>query len=116
MPIKRELTPASEDDVKPKKMSKQSLVKPAGSPAKASIIATNNAHRPITSNLANAQGHRLIAKNSWSHSEETKFREAINVIVKKHLWNELKGDEEVNKRGANGVGEHWKALYKKMQV
>ncbi|WWC89277.1 uncharacterized protein L201_004198 [Kwoniella dendrophila CBS 6074] len=42
-------------------------------------------------------------KTSWSESEETKFREGINAIVKKHLWNELKLDPGLSKRGANGV-------------
>ncbi|WVQ67653.1 uncharacterized protein L199_005856 [Kwoniella botswanensis] len=53
-------------------------------------------------------------KTSWTSSEEAKFRQGINAIVKKHLWNELKSNPEMVKRGANGVAQHWIAMYKKM--
>jgi hypothetical protein len=46
----------------------------------------------------------------WSDSEEKKFLEAIDRIVKPNLWAELKGDDEVGKRGANGVRSHWDAM------
>jgi hypothetical protein len=46
----------------------------------------------------------------WSNSEEKKFLEAIDKIVKLNLWAELKGDDEVGKRGANGVRSHWDAM------
>jgi hypothetical protein len=46
----------------------------------------------------------------WSNSEEKTFLEAIDKIVKLNLWAELKGDDEVGKRGANGVRSHWEAL------
>jgi hypothetical protein len=36
--------------------------------------------------------------------------EAIDQIVKLNLWAELKFDDEVGKRGANGVRSHWEAL------
>jgi hypothetical protein len=36
--------------------------------------------------------------------------EAIDQIVKLNLWAELKGDDEVGKRGANGVRSHWDAM------
>jgi len=36
--------------------------------------------------------------------------EAIDKLVKSGLWGELKTDEEVSKRGANGVRSHWDAL------
>jgi hypothetical protein len=49
-------------------------------------------------------------KKIWSNSEEQKFLEAIDKIVKSSLWAELKGDEEVGKRGANGVRSHWDAM------
>jgi hypothetical protein len=45
-------------------------------------------------------------KKTWSNSEEQKFLEAIDQIVKLNLWAELKGDDEVGKRGANGVRSH----------
>jgi len=49
-------------------------------------------------------------KESWSDSEEQKFLEAIDKIVILNLWAELKGDDEVGKRGANGVRSHWDAM------
>jgi len=49
-------------------------------------------------------------KKTWSNSEEQKFLEAIDKIVKLYLWAELKGDDEVGKRGANGVRSHWDAM------
>jgi hypothetical protein len=49
-------------------------------------------------------------KKTWSNSEEKKFLEAIDRTVKMNLWAELKGGDEVGKRGANGVRSHWDAM------
>jgi len=48
--------------------------------------------------------------SSWSASEEKKFLEKIDKIVKSNIWAELKFDDEVGKRGANGVRSHWDAM------
>ncbi|WWC70035.1 uncharacterized protein I206_103979 [Kwoniella pini CBS 10737] len=53
-------------------------------------------------------------KTPWTVSEEKKFKEGINSVVKKYLWNEIKSDPEISRRGANGVAGHWIALYKKL--
>jgi len=39
------------------------------------------------------------ASSPWSSSEEQKFLEVIDKIVKASLWAELKGDDEVGKEG-----------------
>jgi len=49
-------------------------------------------------------------KKTWSASEEKKFLEAIDKLMISGLWGELKSDDEVAKRGANGVRSHWDAL------
>ncbi|WVF71498.1 hypothetical protein IAT40_006304 [Kwoniella sp. CBS 6097] len=53
-------------------------------------------------------------KKPWTEAEERAFREGINNIVKKYLWAELKADPMIAKRGANGVSQHWIAMYKKL--
>jgi hypothetical protein len=47
---------------------------------------------------------------SWSASEEEKFLEAIDRLMRAHLWNEVKSDQEISLRGANGVRSYWEAL------
>ncbi|WVW83960.1 hypothetical protein I302_105983 [Kwoniella bestiolae CBS 10118] len=93
MPIKRENPSNSdgEDDLKPlietpTKKSKKTA--PTTSP--------NKERRP------------------WTESEELALKEAIHAIVKRNLWNEVKGNSELVKRGADGVVALWNALYKKM--
>ena len=49
-------------------------------------------------------------KKKWSDGEEARFVAAIDAIVKKGLWSEIKGDDELGKRGANGIRSHWEAL------
>ncbi|OCF74621.1 hypothetical protein I204_05000 [Kwoniella mangroviensis CBS 8886] len=90
MPPKRERTPSSserERDLKP-------------------FVEEQNGNEK-KKKLANSPSR---TKTSWTSSEELKFREGINAIVKKHLWNELKSDPEMAKRGANGVAQHWIAM------
>ncbi|WWC62015.1 uncharacterized protein I303_104602 [Kwoniella dejecticola CBS 10117] len=53
-------------------------------------------------------------KTSWTAAEEATFKEGINVVVKRHLWTELKNDPQMAQRGANGIAQHWIALYKRM--
>jgi hypothetical protein len=48
--------------------------------------------------------------SAWTASEERRFLEAIDRLVKGGLWAELKSDDEAGKRGANGVRSHWDAL------
>lgn len=55
-------------------------------------------------------GSAKKTSSSWSASEEKIFLEAIDRLVKSNLWAELKGDQEVGKRGANGVRSHWDAM------
>ncbi|WRT66416.1 uncharacterized protein IL334_003372 [Kwoniella shivajii] len=88
MPPKRECNSDTEEDVKTTPKQKKTKTPPS-SPSK--------------------------SKTSWTAEEEYKFREGINGIIKKNLWNELKSDPDMVRRGANGVAEHWKAMFKKMQ-
>ncbi|WRT66417.1 uncharacterized protein IL334_003373 [Kwoniella shivajii] len=52
-------------------------------------------------------------RKPWTESEENQLRQAINNIVKRNLWNEVKTNPELVKRGADGVNNHWTAIYKK---
>ncbi|WVQ99441.1 hypothetical protein IAU59_006576 [Kwoniella sp. CBS 9459] len=93
MAPKRELVDSSEDEFKPK---------PKAEPSTPTKKSRSNPSSPSKE------------KKSWSEAEERAFREGINNIVKKHLWAELKGDPMIAKRGANGVSQHWIAMYKKI--
>ncbi|WVW83961.1 hypothetical protein I302_105984 [Kwoniella bestiolae CBS 10118] len=70
--------------------------------------------KPFIEKKKKVAGSPSKTKTSWTTTEEIKFRDGINAIVKKHLWNELKNDPELVKRGSNGVAQHWIAMYKKM--
>ncbi|WWD17255.1 hypothetical protein CI109_101693 [Kwoniella shandongensis] len=54
-------------------------------------------------------------KKKYTDEEEARFLAALDKIAKQHLWNELKGDEELSRRGANGIRSHWDALYRKLK-
>ncbi|WWC70037.1 uncharacterized protein I206_103981 [Kwoniella pini CBS 10737] len=55
-------------------------------------------------------------KQPWTDFEEKQFKEAIHNIVKKGIWSEIKMNfPDLSKRGADGVSNHWAAMYKKMQ-
>lgn len=46
----------------------------------------------------------------WSRDEEARFLDHIDALVKANLWAAIKNDEELRKRGANGVRSHWDAM------
>ncbi|KAK8864445.1 hypothetical protein IAR55_001694 [Kwoniella newhampshirensis] len=54
-------------------------------------------------------------KKKYTSEEERRFLAALDKIAKQHLWNELKGDPELGKRGANGIRSHWDAMYRKLK-
>jgi hypothetical protein len=63
-----------------------------------------------TPKKAKTKSDSLIARQPWSSTEERKFLESMDKIMKAHLWNEIKQDAELSKRGANGVRSHWDAM------
>jgi hypothetical protein len=63
-----------------------------------------------TPKIAKTKSDSLIARQPWSSTEERKFLESMDKIMKAHLWNEIKQDAELRKRGANGSRSHWDAM------
>lgn len=63
-----------------------------------------------TPKKAKTKSDSLVARQPWSTTEERKFLEAMDKIMKAHLWNEIKQDAELRKRGANGSRSHWDAM------
>jgi hypothetical protein len=48
-------------------------------------------------------------RKPWTIEEEGNFMAAVDAVVKKHLWNEVK-DTALAERGANGIRSHWDAI------
>ena len=86
--------------------------KPIPETPKKTKIESTNPISSATSTPTKAEASPSPKKTSsaWSPLEEQKFLEAIDRLVKIGLWAELKGDEDVARRGANGVRSHWDAL------
>lgn len=51
----------------------------------------------------------ILSQLPWSAEEEKEFNAAIDRIIKKHLWDEVKNHPLLSARKANGVRSHWNA-------
>ncbi|WWC89275.1 uncharacterized protein L201_004196 [Kwoniella dendrophila CBS 6074] len=95
MPVKREykheVYSASEDESKPSVERHKKAKKTPSSPRK--------------------------ERKLWTEAEETQFNDAINNIVKKNIWSEIKTNfpELSSSRSADVCINHWIAMYKKWQ-
>ncbi|WVQ99439.1 hypothetical protein IAU59_006574 [Kwoniella sp. CBS 9459] len=53
-------------------------------------------------------------KTPWTPQEDALFISIIDDIVRKNLWNAVKGHPQLAARQNGGVISHWKMLHKKL--
>ncbi|EIW70343.1 hypothetical protein TREMEDRAFT_73434 [Tremella mesenterica DSM 1558] len=69
---------------------------------------------PMEVPVVRRRRRRETPKRRWCLEEEIRFIAAIDVIVRRHIWMEVKGDDFMRLRGSNGVKSHWNAYHRRL--